>query len=114
MTSESTILKQVMLKASQLGWRVFRNNVGVAFQPNGQVVRYGLHTGSSDLIGWSSQVVTQDMVGKRVALFLAIETKTKKGSATNEQKNFLKEVDEAGGIAILARTADDLINNKGK
>jgi hypothetical protein len=112
MTSESTILKKVMLKASELGYRVFRNNVGVAFQPNGQVIRYGLHTGSSDLIGWHSKVVTQDMVGKPVAVFLAIETKTKTGAVTKDQKNFLKQVDEAGGIAILARTSDDLINNR--
>ena len=112
MTSESTILKKVMLKASELDYRVFRNNVGVAFQPNGQVIRYGLHTGSSDLIGWYSKVVTQDMVGKPVAVFLAIETKTKKGSVTKEQKNFLKQVDEAGGIAIIARNPDDLINNR--
>jgi hypothetical protein len=108
MTSEATILKQVMLKASERGYRVFRNNVGVAFQPNGQVIRYGLHTGSSDIIGWHTQVITQDMVGKKVAVFLAIETKTKKGKITKEQINFLKEVDEAGGIAMLARTPDDL------
>jgi hypothetical protein len=108
MTSESTILKQVMLRASEHGDVVFRNNVGIAFQPNGQVIRYGLATGSSDLIGWRSKVVTQDMVGKKVAVFLAIETKTKKGKATEEQKNFLGVVDAAGGIAILARTPDDV------
>lgn len=113
MTSESTILKQVMKKASTLGWRVFRNNVGVAFQPNGQVIKYGLCTGSSDLIGWAPCTITQDMVGKQVALFLAIETKTKKGRPTKDQKNFLKQVDEAGGVAILARTENDL-NNKDK
>lgn len=109
MTSESTILKEVMLQASELGWRVFRNNVGIAFQPNGQVIRYGLATGSSDLIGWKSQVITQDMVGQKVAIFLAIETKTKTGRVTDEQKNFLAQVDAAGGISILARNPQDLI-----
>lgn len=108
MKSESTILKEVMLKASELGYRVFRNNVGVAFQPNGQVIKYGLHNGSSDLIGWHSVVVTQDMVGKKLAVFLAIETKNKRGKVTTEQKNFLREVDAAGGIAILAREPGDL------
>lgn len=106
--SESTILKKCMMKASELGMRVFRNNVGLARQPNGQVIKYGLANGSSDLIGWMPITITADMVGKKVAQFVAIETKSSRGRATDAQINFLKQVDEAGGVAILAKSEKDV------
>ena len=115
--SEATVLKKSMLSASSAGAKVFRNNVGIAFQPNGQVIKYGLCNGSSDLIGWVPVTITQDMVGLRIAQFLAIECKDKKGRATQEQENFLSNVREGGGIGIITKTGDDveqLIKNRSK
>lgn len=99
-----------MLACSKAGARVFRNNVGVAVAPNGGVVRYGLCNGSSDLIGWQTVTVTPDMVGKKIAVFVAIETKTQKGRASTEQKNFIERVNEAGGIAGIAKSDEDALN----
>lgn len=104
---ESEILKHVMLAASESGVTVFRNNVGIAFQPNGQVIKYGLCKGSSDLIGWRPITITQNMVGTTLAQFVAIETKTTKGRATPEQLNFLNQLAKSGGAAILTTSAAD-------
>lgn len=64
-------------------------------------------TGTSDLIGWSSVVVTPDMVGCRVAVFTAIETKKSKGGRTSDdQANFIAQVLKAGGIAGVANSPE--------
>ncbi len=71
------------------------------------VVAYGVcNPGGSDLIGWKSIEITPDMVGKRVAVFVAIETKVGRRGATAEQDNFLAQVSAAGGIAVLSRDVD--------
>lgn len=82
--------------------------------PNGDVlvksafpIRAGLCEGSSDLIGWKSVMVTPDMVGKRVALFTAVEVKTPTGRPTKEQLNFIQRIKEAGGIAGIARSEEE-------
>jgi len=87
--------------------RLFRNNTGVLQDKRGTHVRFGLCPGSSDLIGWKSVVITPDMVGKRVAVFTAIETKTAKGAVRINQHLFIKAVREAGGKAGVARTMED-------
>ena len=45
-----------------------------------------------------------------IAQFVAMEVKTPTGKLKPEQENFLKVVRESGGIAIVARSADDLTN----
>lgn len=112
-----------MLAASQTGATVFRNNVGngvlgrVAKQEgaqfhiiNGRRVQFGLCPGSSDLIGWRTITVTPEMVGKRLALFLALEVKTPTGAATMEQINFIAAVRKSGGLAGIVRSVDDAIS----
>jgi hypothetical protein len=109
-------MRRVMLRASQLGWRVFRNNVGfgwigkpcTACQNILRRIRFGLCTGSSDLVGWKSIEVTPDMVGKRIAIFTAIETKTETGRATKEQIAFITAVHGAGGHAAVVRGPEEL------
>ena len=74
-----------------------------------RVIEYGLCKGSSDLIGWKSIEITLDMVGKRVAIFTAIETKRPKNSNTSdEQYNFINTVQAAGGIGLIAKSEKDL------
>lgn len=120
--SEKNIQSLVMMAASQNGATVFRNNVGngvlgqVAKQEGGQFhivngrrVQFGLCPGSSDLIGWRSITITPDMIGKRLALFLALEVKTATGKATPEQINFIQAVRKAGGLAGVVRSADDAL-----
>lgn len=61
--------------------------------------------GVSDLNGWTSIEVTPEMVGQRVAVYTAIETKaTQGGRKRGGQINFCDQLDEAGGIAGFANS----------
>ena len=107
--SEGGEQSRIMLKlGGSFNVRVFRNNVGVAKFPNGSVVRYGLAPGSADLIGWKSLIISEDMVGKTFAQFLSIECKAPKGRSSEKQEAWHLAVKRAGGIAILARSVDDV------
>lgn len=129
--SEKNIQSEIALAVSQAGARVFRNNTGVALAISAGTawgaavqkciayvgklgfkaspIKYGLCEGSADLIGWRTVTVTPAMVGKPVALFLALEVKTKTGTPTEEQVNFLLRVREAGGLAGVVRSVDEAI-----
>lgn len=96
--SESEILQQVRRAVSEIGVRVFRNNVGVLKDKQGNHVRYGLCNGSSDLIGW-------DSTGR----FVAIEVKRPGGKITPEQQNFIDQVNKAGGIAGIVHSEEEAI-----
>lgn len=127
---ESDIMRRIQVAATaDPNVRLFRNNVGVGWQGrahdngNGSVVvmeprrvKFGLCEGSSDLIGWRSMVITPEMVGKRVAVFVAVEVKRPRTKATNAQANFIDVVKAAGGIADVARDTLDakkLLNIEG-
>lgn len=116
---ETNVMRTCMMKVSEdKNKRVFRNNVGVAVAYDFKnkkvvepvrVIEYGLCKGSSDLIGWKSVEITQEMIGKRVAIFTAIETKRPNMSKTSEeQNNFIAAVQNAGGIGLIAKSAKDL------
>jgi hypothetical protein len=100
---EQSIMQRVQLEATRKGWRVFRNNVGQLLDARGVPVRYGLCPGSSDLIGWRELVITPEMVGQKVAQFVAVEVKTPTGKATAQQMQFLQAVERAGGVAVVVR-----------
>lgn len=95
--SEAAIQKRVMIEATRLGLRVFRNNVGVLKDRRGIPVTYGLCVGSTDLIGWTPK-----------GQFVAIECKTEIGIVSPEQKNFLQQVSKAGGFACICRNEKNL------
>lgn len=104
--SESAILKRIMLACSRGAVRMFRNNCGALQDKNGQWVRYGVaNPGGSDLIGWRTVTVTPEMVGARLAVFVAVEVKDK-GRATDAQLSFIQAVRTAGGIAGVARSEE--------
>lgn len=122
--SEHDIMNRVQVAVSKLKTRVFRNNVGVGWTGQrvsssgseaGTVVlrgarplRAGLGVGSSDLIGWTPVDITEEMIGKTVAVFTALEIKSSLASKpTKEQQNFLSAVKDAGGIAVVARSVED-------
>ena len=122
MKDESTVSDEVRLKASQLGWRLWRNNVGVAVDKRGIPVRYGLcneskrmntKTKSSDLIGIRPVVITQDMVGKVIGQFVAVEVKRsnwKWSGSPRElaQLNYHGIVNELGGYGVFMNNMEDL------
>ncbi len=51
--------------------------------------------------------ITPDMVGKRIGVFLSVETKATT-KATEEQKKWMANVIERGGIAVIARGPEDI------
>lgn len=108
--NETTILQRIRLALGRVpGLRLFRQNVGALKDEHGRIVRFGLHPGSADLIGWKSIQITPDMVGKTVALFVSIEVKTPTGTVKTDQANWQAQVEEAGGIAIIARSEADAL-----
>ena len=106
--NESELLKAVLYKSSQNGAVLFRNQVGKYRLEDGRFLSSGLCVGSSDLIGWTTIKITQEMVGKSVAAFTAIECKSEKGRVSKEQNNFLAMVHDAGGIARIVRSMNGL------
>ena len=87
--------------------RIFRNNVGALPTADGKVLRYGLCTGSSDLIGLKSVTITPDMVGSTVAVFIAAEGKVGKRSVTAEQRAFVETIKAMGGRAGVFRNIEE-------
>jgi len=105
--NETTILQRIRLAASSIpGLRLFRQNVGMLKDERGRMVRFGLHPGSADLIGWRTVTITPDMVGKQVAVFASVEVKTDSGRVKPEQQNWLEQVTKAGGLAVVARSPE--------
>ena len=88
--------------------RLFRNNVGVLQDRNGSYVTYGLCPGSSDLIGFRSEILHCAVCGadydnrRPVARFAALEIKRPGELPTDTQEAFLRMVRAAGGIAGYA------------
>lgn len=116
--SEINLMREIQLRASELGHRLWRNNVAqgwvgeqtrvgtptmVRMYPGDVLIRSarslhaGLAPGSSDLIGLTS-----------AGRFLAVEVKAPKGRATEGQESFIEQVQRMGGIGIVAKSVDDL------
>jgi len=107
-SKESVFLKKALMTFSKGSTRLFRNNVGLFQTKDGRKVMTGLCKGSSDIIGWTEVEIKPHMIGKKVAVFTAIETKAAKGKPTKEQINFVEKVKEAGGLATVAYTLEDI------
>lgn len=61
--------------------------------------------GQADTNGYLSVIVTPEMVGKRIAVFAAMEGKrTTGGRTSDDQLNYIAQVRAAGGIAGVANT----------
>ena len=89
---------------------MFRNHTGALRDPRtGQMVRFGLAPGSPDLVGWRSVVVTEDMVGQRLAVFCGIEVKIPGGRVREDQVNFLDRPAAAGGVAGVVRSVVEAV-----
>ena len=129
--AERELIETILVRASELGARLFRVNTGQAWTgevirgnrsgkqavflgPNDIVIRNarpfhaGLVKGGSDIVGVTPVLVTQEMVGKTIGTFTAYEAKTGKLKATEEQGKFLEMVRRLGGIAKVVRSPDDI------
>jgi len=128
--SEAEIMRQIQVAVNKSGTRIFRNNVamgwagialkaeksarGVLMSPGDVLVKHarplhaGLCPGSSDLIGWTPVKITQEMVGKTLAVFTGLEVKDKT-KATEEQEAFIAAVKSDGGIAAVVHSEKEAI-----
>jgi hypothetical protein len=107
--AETTLQQQIRLAVgTKPDLRLYRNNCGSLPDPRtGRLVTFGLARGSADLIGWRTITVTQAMVGTRLAIFTSIEVKVPTGRVRPEQQAWLEAVQQAGGVAGIARSVTD-------
>jgi len=83
--------------------RLFRNNIGAMQNERGDWIRFGVGgKGGSDLLGWTQVEITEEHLGKQLAIFTAVEVKKKGNKPTDDQEMFLNMVIRAGGIAGVA------------
>lgn len=122
MSSEERVQQQIRLAVSSAGFDMWRNNVGACQDATGRVIRYGLMNDSkqlnerfksSDLVGIRPVLITPDMVGSVIGVFVALECKASdwKYRATDKhsvaQQRFIELVRAAGGFAGFARSVDE-------
>ena len=103
---EHEIQQRIRLACCHGPVRLWRNNTGAMADQQGRFVRFGLCKGSSDLIGLRSVVVSPEMVGQRIAQFVALEVKTARGVVSPEQRAFLEVVEQLGGVAAVCRSIE--------
>lgn len=88
---------------------LYRNNQGSVPLEGGGRLTYGVGpTGAADWIGYKTVVITPAMVGKKIAVFTAVEAKRPGAKARVEQVDFLLGVARAGGISGVASSKDEL------
>ncbi len=110
-----------MAAGALVGVVLFRTNSGKAWVSgagpvkrlaDGSVLVRGTYSrpadavpGQGDLNGWTTKVITPEMVGCKVAVWTCIEAKREKGGVVSDtQMNFIAQVQQAGGIAGVANT----------
>lgn len=118
--TEANLMRSIQLTLGKItNLRIFRNNVGTGWVgksirnknnvivENARPLHAGLCEGSSDLIGWTTLTVTPEMVGKKIAIFTALEIKNEKGYPTKNQLNFINVVNNMGGIGAIVRNENE-------
>lgn len=120
--SETKVQNDKRLEAVEVGSILWRNNSGAAINSNGAPVRFGLGNDSKkinevfkspDLIGIKPTVVTTEMIGQTLGVFLARECKpegwvykgTKRETA---QLNAINKINSMGGDAKFCSGERDI------
>jgi len=126
MKPESQVSEEIQIDAVRYGTILMRNNSGACIDETGRSVRFGLgniskkHNDkikSSDLIGITKIVITQEMVGKTIGVFTAVEVKKEDWNIDKKfdkrelaQSAFMKWVRSMGGLAGFANSIESLKN----
>jgi len=118
---EADIQNRALLALSHGPTRLFRNVTAMGWGGkvercgstitirNARPIHAGLCRGSCDTIGWHTVTITPDMVGRKLAVFTAIEFKAARGRPTAEQAHFGEQVQAAGGLFGVAWTVEDAV-----
>lgn len=104
---ETNIMNKIMLAMSKKGYLIWRNQVGLFKTLDGRTVNIGIK-GSSDLMAIKPTVITPEMVGQTLAVFVAVEVKTATGRQSEPQKKWQQAVEKLGVKYILARSENDI------
>lgn len=97
--SANALTKHALRILSLKGYHVWRQNNGGVYDPTIKKFRKNSSTpGISDIIGFH----------KKTGRFIACEIKAGRDRLSDEQIEFLKNVNESGGIGMVVRTIDDL------
>lgn len=108
---EGDLNAAIMMGATKLGHRLFRNQRGKYQKPDGSWISYGIGpNGASDLLGFARVTITPEMVGETVAVFLVVEAKTGLQKPRGDQERFLAAVRRLGGIALWGRDAETVLS----
>lgn len=94
--THNDLVRNILITVSPLGM-AWQNATGALKDATGRLIRYGL-PGSSDIIA---------IIAGR---FVGIEAKVGRDQQRPNQAAFATAVQRAGGIYILARSVDDVIN----
>jgi hypothetical protein len=112
-SDEAKVSADIALAFGHGDLRLLRNNVGGLYAKDGRFVAYGLGSmggrilpGTLDWIGWRTVTITPDMVGRRVAIFGAIDAKDL-AKPTPQQLIFADQVTAAGGLAGFAHNVHE-------
>lgn len=126
---EDEVSQLLIIEAMKRGTNLLRNNCGVLVDKTGRPVRFGLGNispklnevfKSSDYIGITPVLITQEMVGKKLGVFTAIEMKREdwKFNPNDEreaaQLKFVDWVRNRFGLAGFANSVDTLVEIIGK
>lgn len=116
--AEKSLAANIRIAAPKHNARMFRNQVGTyimadpkcwSCQKHGRRISSGFGKDSPDQVGWQTVVVTPEMVGTKVAVFVGMELKTGKRKPTGGQYNWLKVIKDSGGIAGVVRTIEEAV-----
>ena len=96
MTPEGRIKAACLRYLEKLGFKVWNNPSGAAQIRPGEWLHFG-KKGSADILGC--------LPGGR---FLAVECKTGYGRLSPEQRDFLADIKALGGLAVMAKSWQDI------
>lgn len=99
---------RVVQKFDKPGRYVFEAQKGDLILRNPRLVNVGFE-GLSDLAGYMPVTITQDMVGKTLAVLSCVEVKAGKDRPTPKQLQVIDVVKRAGGRAGVARSIPDAL-----
>lgn len=99
-----------ILACSEVDSPQWRNNIGQAITQDGRRINYGVGgKGGLDTVGYTSIIITPEMVGMKIAVYTETEYKSANGRATPEQLARIAMINAAGGRAGIARSAEDAV-----
>lgn len=119
--AESNVQADIRLLASQRGWRLWRNNVGVMTREDGVPVRFGLandspqlnrQLASADLIGIRPVLILPEHVGHTLGVFTSIEVKHPDWKPNDRDERYQAQcrwrdlITSLGGYAVITNRSE--------